>query len=879
MKCTKKREYFGVLVFFLLIAIIFTWPLVLHVQNSLPGDNGIYEATGELGGYGDALHAAWLTAWNARAIFTNPTNFFQGNIIYPSRDVNTYSEHLFILGVIGAPVYFVSRNPVLTYNFLLFLALALSAFGVYLLVRELTDSRWGGLAAGLFFAYCPFRMARTDHLWFLFSPFLPFMLLYLFRYLERGGRKELSLFALFFLLQSLSSWHYTMFCALSAALLLLWKAIFASGRDAWLRLGKAAAAIALVGILLVPLLLPYLRTHSRLPDFERSGQEEIITYSVHAKDFLSILPQSVLYGGAPGPLKHTTAFRGAALFPGILAVLLVLFGLSALRRRHSGNAPAIEVDGDPGNGSASLAKEGSPGYGPVRERLFPFRFQLYFLLLFFVCFILSWGPKLGRLSNPFYNIPYSLGILRFTRTPMRIYLLAVLGISGLLGFGVAGIAVGMSKRLGSPKKGRVAISALLLLLILELATFDLPVYRVPVWGEIPGVYARLAAEGDVRIMELPISPLSQLTMTYEGWSIGFATADPVKYIDREGLAMYYSTYHWKKIVNGRSSYFPYFYRRIYNEMPAFPSQRTLDLLSGLQVDYVIWHRDWVDGEEAETYDEMLLSCPGLSLAGDYGDIAVYRIKEVKTAPAAEISVSLKTPVAAPQRQPLNMGFIMRNDSTRPFVMAVEEAQPVKALFSGDGGVYELRGSFRVPLFLEPGEEASVPLSLPESPPAGTYDVRIDLEAGVFAPRTFETEMSFRSQEEMVGSGEVDGVISLAAGNEPIVLPSLNTLQPVVLRIENTGSNHWLASWDYEHPGEYPYALVYIWAFWFKDDQQTWDRCIGLIPCDISPGQAVEFPVTVRTPDKLGAYTLRTALFDAQLGQFSSSSSIQVLVGE
>ncbi|MBC7246349.1 MAG: hypothetical protein H5T73_01040 [Actinobacteria bacterium] len=875
MKCTKKCEYFSVLVFFLLIAIIFTWPLALHVQNSLPGDNGIYEATGELGGYGDALHAAWLTAWNARAIFTSPTNFFQGNIIYPSRDVNTYSEHLFILGVAGAPVYFVSRNPVLTYNFLFFLALVLSAFGVHLLVKELTGSRWGGLAAGLFFSYCPFRMARTDHLWFLFSLFLPFMLLYLFRYLEKGERKDIALFALFFLLQSLSSWHYTMFCAISAGLLLIWTAALSRRRETWKRLTKAAAAMAIMGVLLVPLLLPYLRTHSRMPGFERSVSENI-TYSVHATDFLRIPPQSVLYGGAPGPLRYTMAFRGAALFPGILAIVFMLSGLFTLRRRRSASAGPEESRGDC---PEPILEAPKPGANSIREKLLSLRYRLFFLLLFLVSFLLSWGPRLGKLSNPFYDLPYRLGILRFTRTPMRIYLLAILGISGLIGFGIAAIAAGFSRRFKDIRRGRMATGALVLVFALEIATFNLPIYRVPVWGEVPDVYAWAAEQENIRMIELPVPPLSPRTAVYSGWDMDYITEDPVKYTETDGLAMYYSTYHWKYIVNGRSSYFPYFYRHIYNEMASFPSQRTLDLLSGLGVDYVIWHRDWVDDRERGAYDNMLLSSPGLSVERDYGNTAVLRIKQVCTAAAGDIGLSLVTPVTAPQREPCNMGFIMRNDTPHPFVMAVEEAQRARVLFAGDGGMFELHGSFRVPLFLEPGEEASVPLSLPESPPAGTYDVRIDLEAGVFAPRTLEAEMSFRTQEEMVGGGELDGAISFAKGNEPILLPVPNALQTVVLRVENTGSNHWLASWDYEHPEEYPYALVYIWAFWFKDGQQTSGHAIGFIPCDLSPGQAVSFPVTVRTPDTPGTYNLTTALFDAQLGQFSSSTSIRVSVGE
>jgi hypothetical protein len=156
---TKKREYLIVLLFFLIMAILFTWPLILHIHN------------GVIGGHGDPMLNNWIISWEAKTIFTNPTNLFQGNIIYPARDVLAYSEHLFTLGLLGAPIYHLTGNPILTYNLLIFFAIVFSAFGCYLLIKELTGSRWGGLFGGLFFALCPYRIAKADHIQILFSAF------------------------------------------------------------------------------------------------------------------------------------------------------------------------------------------------------------------------------------------------------------------------------------------------------------------------------------------------------------------------------------------------------------------------------------------------------------------------------------------------------------------------------------------------------------------------------------------------------------------------------------------------------------------------------------------------------------------------------------
>ncbi|MDY6796120.1 MAG: hypothetical protein SWK76_12725 [Actinomycetota bacterium] len=233
---SKGKEYLLVLLCFLIMAILVTWPLILHIHDGIPGDAGFIEDGDCYGIPSGSLHASWIVAWDAKTVFTDITDIFQANTFYPSRDSLAFSEYLILLGIIGAPVYHLTHNPVLTYNLLLLLGMIFSAFGCYLLIKELTGSRWGGMVGGLFFAYCPYHLARPDHLWLAFSVFLPFMLLYLYRFLAGDARKHLVLFALFFLAQSLVGWHYSVFCALAAGLLWLWSALFTREREGWGRL-------------------------------------------------------------------------------------------------------------------------------------------------------------------------------------------------------------------------------------------------------------------------------------------------------------------------------------------------------------------------------------------------------------------------------------------------------------------------------------------------------------------------------------------------------------------------------------------------------------------------------------------------------------------
>ena len=317
----ERYEYILILLIFLLLSIVVTWPLILHFNDGLPGEHP------------GPLQLSWHISWDAKTRFSHPTQLFQANIYYPSRDVLTYSEHLFTLGVLGAPLYFISNNPVIAYNFLIFLGFILSGFGCYLLIKELTGSRWGGLAGGLFFAFCPYKISELVHVHIFFSAFLPFMMLYFYRYLKSGKIKHLFLMGFFFLIQSLSSWHYLIFCGLALFMLVLWVAAFSRNRKDWLKLAYVLAALLISLIIIIPFAIPYFRAYSRLPDFERSI-DEAKQFSAIPGDYLRVLPESLIYGKAPFLLRQGMIGFQVALFPGLVVLALVLAGIFIRRREE-----------------------------------------------------------------------------------------------------------------------------------------------------------------------------------------------------------------------------------------------------------------------------------------------------------------------------------------------------------------------------------------------------------------------------------------------------------------------------------------------------------------------------------------------------------------
>jgi len=832
-----RRERLLVPVFFLTLTLLFTWPLPLHLHDGVLGNNG------------DPLLNSWIIAWDARTLVTHPLGLFQGNVIYPARDVLAYSEHMFTLGVLALPVYWISRSPLLAYNLLLLLAFLLSACGAYLLVRELTGSRWAALLGGTFFAFCPYRLAQLNHLQVLFSPFLPLMVLHLHRYLERGGRKELALFFAFYVAQSLASWHHLAFCSLLALSMWAWKAVFSRRSTDWKRLGLTAAALVAAAAVSVPFALPYLRAFRRLPDFQRS-LAEVRDFSAGWRSFLNVLPQNLLYGAAKGPLVSRELGYEKVFFPGFLVVLLALAGL--LRRWKKEPSP-------PGAGAGSTL-----------------RTTLYFLLLAGVSLLLTLGPEVGGRENYLYSIPYRLGLLRFMRVPARFYVPFSLALAVLGGLGAARLVALAGDRLGRKGVGAAGL-ALAGLLLLELLSFNWQVFPVATGEEATRVYEWLSRQGEARVIELPTPPLAGV-IRYDR-DLDLIPRDLDEYFSSQGLSMYYSTLHWKKVVNGYSGYFPYCSNRIFTEMQAFPSQRTLELLRCLDVDYLVWDWERVEEWRHDEFRRRLASSPGLHHLADHGHKSLYALDDGPAASGGDLRVEAVVPRAVAPEAPFNAGVRVTNSSAFPYFHAGEDPQEFTATFLDEEGkvVAVEKGKFRPPFFLQGGEGVELPLRVTGSPQAGLYRLVLDIRGDAVGERSFSFSLAVGEMPLSSRPGRLDGDLEYEGG-EPVNVPAPEGLFPLRLRVRNTGDTLWTAAGaDKAAELEDPRGLVHVAVRWEQAEGPVWEEQRCTLPCDVAPGQEVEVNTMVRPPDVPGRYMLFVGLTDEGFHWFGEVRVLQVEV--
>jgi hypothetical protein len=327
----------------LLLALITSWPLVLHMGSRIAPD------------LGDPVRTAWQVAWVGHAMLHDPSHIFDANAFYPHSLSLAFSDSL--LGY-GPSAFFGSGTvaALVRYNLLFLFAWSLCFFGAYVLARELGLSRLGAGAAGGAFAYAPYRVTEAGHLHVISSGGIPLALFLLLRGYRRGNR------GLVLAGWLVSAWQvslgftlglqYTYLIAL-LALLALWHWWRLRARDggaapasALMRDPRRVLAVSCIGIAVAAAVgiyeaRPYLKVAHDYPTAKRTIRE-VKTYSAGPEALLAASPENRVWGSATSGLRPQVCTRPvpqsrqvchfkneSVFFPGALVLVLALIGAAA----------------------------------------------------------------------------------------------------------------------------------------------------------------------------------------------------------------------------------------------------------------------------------------------------------------------------------------------------------------------------------------------------------------------------------------------------------------------------------------------------------------------------------------------------------------------
>ena len=306
-----RRELVLALGAFLASALVLTLPLALHPTRTLPSD------------LGDTLLTTWIVSWDADRLRHGLRGLWDAPIFFPYRNTLAFSETLLGVAVFVAPVYWITVDPVLTYNVAFMLSFVIAGIGMYLLTRELTGNRAPAFAAGMYYAFGPLRMSQISHIQLLATGWIPFALWGLHRYFSTRQFRWLIVFAGSWVLQTLSNTYAGYFIAVPIAIVVVDGVVRATGARTRVLLQLTIAGLLVVAAL-APAALAYYR--ARTAHHQVRGVEEIVANSADLRAYVVGKNSIGIWRSLPTAVAIDPEKE---LFPGLFALALAAFGICA----------------------------------------------------------------------------------------------------------------------------------------------------------------------------------------------------------------------------------------------------------------------------------------------------------------------------------------------------------------------------------------------------------------------------------------------------------------------------------------------------------------------------------------------------------------------
>jgi hypothetical protein len=388
-------------------SLVSTLPLAQHPTRTLPSD------------LLDTLLTTWIISWDASRLPHALQGVWNPPIYFPYPRTLAFSENLFGVALPVAPVYWITGNPVLTYNVAFLLTFTLAGTGMYLLARDLTGSRAAAAIAGAYYAFCPFRMAQAQlaHIQMLAIGWLPIALWSMHRYFLSFRRRWLALFTAACCLQVLSNTYVAYFMTVPIGIVTVYLAWTSRGQiRRWSK--DLAVTLFVIAAVLVPVALQYYRVRVENQQIRSAGEIESGGADLRAY----FVPDSGLWRRwlpLPKPIFGETEKE---LFPGIAGPALAVVALyaAAFRRRRISRWAIVY---------AVIAVAG--------------------FLLSLGPLVRVWGVVLTR-HGPYDWLQHVLPGMGGMRAPSRFVVIAILGLSVLASYGASLVVTRVPPRMRAP---------------------------------------------------------------------------------------------------------------------------------------------------------------------------------------------------------------------------------------------------------------------------------------------------------------------------------------------------------------------------------------------------------------------------------------------
>ena len=458
---TKKilLEHSSVILIFSVIAVIFTFPVILDFTTEAAG----------LDCY-DQCHMMWRIWW-ADFSFENNLDFHHSNYMFYPDGTDIGGNLAYFTTFIGfLLVQFL--DYIAAWNVIWFLGLVFGGYGCYLLANNFNKNYLSSIIAGMIFTFGTYHMVHSMlHIGLSMIVWLPIFVLFLFKLLEKQSKYYAIVGGIIFFLVSLTHLYYTAFIFMFS-IIFFTVYVFRQKKVSNKTFITNFSVLLTIGLISTSVL--FLVNPTSGDEFPMRPLIEHIDYSISLENL--ILPNSLQTTQIISNYEMNTSFYSffdsPVMYPNIEAMVFLGYSVIFLS--------ALAV---------------------IRYR----RNHIWFWLLICGIFILmSFGPELKILHEPtgitlphkvFYDVVPEWDEIR---APARFIVMANMALAVLASYAVYGL---IKNKFSSFKQQLMLTAVIGFVILFEFSMIPYPSYSEP----IPDIYEEIKNdESKFAVLPVPI---------------------------------------------------------------------------------------------------------------------------------------------------------------------------------------------------------------------------------------------------------------------------------------------------------------------------------------------------------------------------------------
>lgn len=575
----ENRSNVYALVGYTILTLIMTYPLIFKITNYVPG-----------AGWDEFSHLHYFWWWKHALIELGTNPYYTEYLHYPT-GVSLAFDMAPFNAIVLIPLQLLF-GLIISYNILVLFTFVVSGYGMYLLVKYLTNNKNAAFIAGCIFAFSPYHFAHAlGHTNLISIEWFPLCALFLIKTVKEPKKSNAIYAGIFLGLTSLSAWYYSIYIVLFTALFIfyyLW-----TDRKALLNIPfikRFSIMILLFGLIVFPFVYPML-VESSSSTYMVSQITSSVTYSADVIAFFIPSTFHPVFGEYVAEIyANFTGNRAEyTVFIGYIVLILALYSVLKVKREKIkfwiisslfffilSLGPILHINGiflipNPGLNLDSLVQNiglTSRATGIAAN-------------------ILQSGipiplPGIIMPFIPFVNVAY---------VPSRFDVMIMLSLAVIVGYGCKELFIGISNYKNKNKKSsKIYNEKIVACLITAVILFEFLAIPCPLSNaSVPSIYDEIFNDSeDYAILELPFNIVSMAKL------------------------MYYQTHHEKKLVSGYVSRTPPsaikftnstpFIKQLYNPYPYLVNEYgqndilvsdelAYNVLNYYNIRYIVLHKD------------------------------------------------------------------------------------------------------------------------------------------------------------------------------------------------------------------------------------------------------------------------------------------------